>query len=342
MRSANLCLPLLLLSACVPLLAEETADNGENAWSAAGLSGRVAWTTVEDGDSDVVFLDPASGRRGTVYAHPGEDRSPALSPDGCAAALISDIVDQPEIILIHLGYEANNRCPVRLTETPETESDLDWSTDGERVYFSVAEDPDYETISLFMDPDSLETGYLTQVDSLYYTHAVTGETEPQSLEPGNYHHPRHIDGFGTVCVHRDWDGGAHAELALVHDALVTSTLETPGTEVTDPPRRYPDDTLLVPVRRGMDLWFVHYDPLHEEVLAEAPAPPGLHRPIPDPVDAESGWFLCQTGVGGDPSSELVFVHGLFDDGELELLPLTDNDYYDGEASWSALIDPLGD
>ena len=340
MRSANLCLLLLLLSACVPLLAEEAADNGDNAWSAVGLSGRVAWTSTESGDADVVFIDLESGHRGVVFAHDGEDRAPALSPDGCAAALITDKFDQPEILLVHLEPDADNRCPVRLTETPEPERDLDWSTDGRRVYYSASGEPDHDAISLFIDPDSVLDDFLETVNSLYYTHVVTGETEPQSLEPGEYRHPRHIAGFGVVCVHRAWSGGAHAELALVHDALVTSRLETPGTEVTGPPRRYPDDTLLVPVRRGMDPWFVRYDPLREKVLAETPAPPGLLNPVPDPSDAESGWYLCQTGFDDDPSSELVFVHGLFGGGELELLPLTDNDHYDGEASWAVVLDPL--
>ncbi|MCK4594378.1 hypothetical protein KAU45_07735, partial [bacterium] len=55
--------------------------------------------------------------------------------------------------------------------------------------------------------------------------------------------------------------------------------------------------------------------------------------VPDPADAESGWYLCQTAFEGDPSSEILLVGGLTSSWITESIFLTQDDCYDGEPSW---------
>ncbi|MBD3399152.1 MAG: hypothetical protein GF399_02335 [Candidatus Coatesbacteria bacterium] len=309
-------------------------------WIDAGLGGRVTWTAVEEADADIRYIDLHLGEPGVVYGFAGDYHASALAPDGCTAAFIAADDDWRGLMLVHLGPRADNRCPVRLYKTPGLEPGLSWSTDGERVYFSLVEEPDPERIGLFLDSEDIENDPLLRdldrVGNLYYADAVTGETVPQSLEPGDYRWPCHLAGFGVVCARRAWEEGAPRRLAYTHDAGVTTDLETPGDELVAAPRRYPDDTLLLTVLRDGERWFVRLDPRTAEVVAEAPGPPRVYNPVPDPVDPASGWYLCQTAPAPDPAAELVFVHGLLGEGAVEFLALTDNDHYDGEPSWAVV------
>jgi len=305
-------------------------------WTEAGLSGRVAWTAAPEEDYDVYFIDLHRGERGNVYAREGDYSSPALSPDGHTTAFIAEDEDWRGIMLVHLGPKADNRCPVRLNEVPEIEDGLSWSTDCERIYYYTREPADLAAVALFFDPEIIDPSLLERIGKLYYSDAVTGDVISQSLEPGDYFWPRHLGGFGVVCARREWEEDALRRLAYTHDAGVTSDIETPGDEVVGQIKRYPDDTLLIPVMRDGELWYVRFEPRIAEIIAEAPAPPGFYHPVPDPVDAYCGWYLCQTAPAGDPNSELVFVRGLLGECEWETLPLTDNDYYDGEPSWSRI------
>lgn len=329
---------LMVLPATANVDVEAERKLPPTVWTQAGLGGRVTWTAVEEADADIRYIDLHLGDPGVVYGFDGDYHASALSPDGCTAAFIAEDDDWRGLMLVHLGPRAANRCPVGLYETPELEAGLSWSADGERVYFSLVEEPDPERIGLFLDSEDIENDPalrdLDQVGNLYYADAVTGEAVLQSLEPGDYRWPQHLAGFGVVCARRAWEEDAPRRLAYTHDAGVTTNLETPGDELVAEPRRYPDDTLLLTVLRDGERWFVRFDPRTAEVLAEAPGPPRVYNPVPDPADPASGWYLCQTAPAPDPTAELKFVHGLLGEGAVEFLPLTDNDHYDGEPSWS--------
>lgn len=329
-------LSILVLTA-ISLAVEDIAETDMLAlWSENSLSGRVAWVSDFYGDSDIFFMDLSVGRPIRVCAFEGEDRHPVLSPEGWRLAWVSEMFGQPDIILVHLGPYGHTRSLVRLTDTPETERDLDWSADGERLYFSVLEAPDLNSISLFMDQASLENGMIDEVSTLYYCRTVTGEVETQSLEPGNYRHPSHVSGFGIICALQAWEGGALAKLAYVHDALVTSDFSTPGDEVVGPIRRYPNGELLVPCRRVDQLYYTRIVPESGEVVSECKSSWDRLNPVPDPADGGSDWYICQTAQTGDPDSEILFICGLQSSVEPEVIALTQNNCYDGEPTWVVL------
>lgn len=327
----------ILVLITISQAAEDTIDTDILALlSENSLSGRVAWVSDRYGDSDIFFMDLSEGRPIRVCAFEGEDRHPVLSPEGWRLAWVSEMFGQPDIILVHLGPFGHTRSLVRLTETPETERDLDWSADGERLYFSVLEAPDISSISLFMDPASIENGMIDEVSALYYCRTVTGDLEHQSLEPGNYRYPCHVSGFGIVCAFQAWEDGALAKLAYVHDALVTSDCTTPGDEVVGPIRRYPNGELLVPCRRVNQLYYTRIIPETGGIVSECNSSWNRLNPVPDPADGGSDWYICQTAQSGEPDSEILFICGLLSSVEPEVIPLTQNHWYDGEPTWVVL------
>ncbi|MCD4846746.1 MAG: hypothetical protein K8R76_00985 [Candidatus Aegiribacteria sp.] len=327
----------ILVLITISLAVEDTAVTDMLALlSENNLSGRLAWVSDRYGDSDIFFMDLSEGRPKRVCAFEGEDRHPVLSPEGWRIAWVSEMFGQPDIILVHLGPYGHTRSLVRLTDTPDTERDLDWSADGERLYFSVLEEPDLSSISLFTDPASIENGMIDEISALYYCRTMTGDIDNQSLEPGNYRYPCHVSGFGIVCALRAWESGALAKLAYVHDALVTSDFPTPGDEVLGPIRRYPNGELLVPFRRADQLYYTRIVPESGEVVSEYSSSWDRLNPVPDPADGGSDWYICQTAQSGEPDSEILFIYGLQSSVEPEMIPLTQNDFYDGEPSWVVL------
>ena len=103
-----------------------------------------------------------------------------------------------------------------------------------------------------------------------------------------------------------------------------------------PIRRYPDGDILVPCRTDDQLCYFRMVPETGEIVSEFNSSWNILNPVPDPVDSESGWYICQTGLPGDPYSEIILIRGLEASDNPQIIPLTQNDCYDGEPSWAML------
>ncbi len=308
-----------------------------------GLSGRVAWTSDRDGNLEIYLMDLDEGYPYRLTVSKGDDRYPALSPDGRYLAWVSEMYGQPDLYLMDFGPDGHDRIWNRLTETPAYERDLSWSTDGERLYFSSYEAVDYGTVGLYAGSTE-ELAHLAGRRygfSAYYYDLERGAVERQSLFPGDFRFPIHVAGLGVVCRYEPWSAEVSpfpAGLVLIHDALACDSLGY-GEGLTDvgPIRRYSDDTLLIPYRSDDKLYYARQVPFTGEIILSWYIEGGDRlNALPDPADAESGWYLCQTAAEGDSDAELLLVKGLASRPIIESIHLTQNDCYDGEATWAVV------
>ncbi len=308
-----------------------------------GLAGRVAWVSDRDGNLEIYLMDLDEGYPYRVTVSKGDDRYPALSPDGRYLSWVTNMAGQPDIYLMDLGESGHDRVWERLTDTPAYERDLSWSADGERIYFSAYEAIEYGTVGLYAGSTE-ELAHLAGRRygfAAYYCDLERGAVEPQSLFPGDFRFPVHVAGLGVVCRYEPWSAEVSpfpAGLVLIHDALACDSLGYgEGLTVVGPIRRYPDDTLLIPYRDGDKFYYARHVPLTGEIILSWYIEAGDRlNALPDPADAESGWYLCQTAAEGDSSSEITLVGGLVSTLEPDVIYLTQSDCYDGEPTWAVV------
>jgi dipeptidyl aminopeptidase/acylaminoacyl peptidase len=306
-----------------------------------GLTGRVAWVSDRDGDPEIYVMDLDEGYPYRLTAFEGEDRHPALSPDGEKLAWVSEMDGRADVYLMDLGGSGRDRVWERLTDTPDYERDLSWSADGERLYFSAYEAIDYGTVGLFAGSTE-ELAHLAgrrNGFAAYYYDLSYGAVERQSIFPGDFRSPVHVAGLGVVCRYEPWSAEVSplpAGLVLIHDALACDPLGyCEGWEFAGPLRRYPDGDLLVPYSEGDRSCYARLSPhTGEEVYGWCY--PGLDRlnGLPDPAGGD--WFVCQTAPDGDPEAEMVLVGEATSAEVSGEIYLTQNDSYDGEPTWAVV------
>jgi TolB protein len=96
----------------------------------------------------VIVCGEAAGQ--AARQPPVHGGAPAVSPDGSKIAFLSDRDGADDIFLIG----ADGTGEVRLTKTPETESQPEWSADGSRLFFSVFADGASRIYSIGLDDRS--------------------------------------------------------------------------------------------------------------------------------------------------------------------------------------------
>ncbi|MDP6942988.1 MAG: hypothetical protein QF464_02465 [Myxococcota bacterium] len=104
--------------------------NAAGAWSPDGRL--LALTVTEDGNSDIVLLDTASGGvRSRITTDPGVDTSAAWSPDGRKIAFVSDRTGGPQIWI----HDVEAGSARRLSEVGYMGSPV-WSPLGDTVVYT--------------------------------------------------------------------------------------------------------------------------------------------------------------------------------------------------------------
>lgn len=113
----------------------------------ASNTGRIVFTSLRDGNSEIYVMDANGGNQENLSNHPAYDAQPDWSPDGTKIAFASDRNgDRTQIYVM----DADGKNVIRLTEGRETKGDPDWSPDGGKIAFSVEDWVDHIAV---MDVD---------------------------------------------------------------------------------------------------------------------------------------------------------------------------------------------
>ncbi len=114
----------------------------------------LVYQTDRDGNWEIYVLDLAHWREYNLTQHPGEDRNPALSPDGQRIAFESRRDGNWEIYLLEMGRGELTR----LTHNLAFDGAPTWSPDGGRLAFESYRDGNWEIYVL-----GLGSGQLTRL-----------------------------------------------------------------------------------------------------------------------------------------------------------------------------------
>ena len=135
---------LLFAGLCVCLTSEELWLRN----ALASNTGRIAFTSLRDGNHEIYVMDADGGNQENLTNHPAYDGHPDWSPDGTKIAFVSGRDVGPSQIYV---MDADGKNVDRLTDGRVTKGDPDWSPDGQQIAFSVdGRDEDYIAV---MDAD---------------------------------------------------------------------------------------------------------------------------------------------------------------------------------------------
>ena len=128
--------PRLILFAvlCVCLTSEELWLRNALAFN----TGRIVFTSLRDGNTEIYVMDADGGNQENLTNHPAFDHFPDWSPDGTKIAFVSSRDGAVSQIYV---MDADGKNPIRLTDGRRHKRDPDWSPDGQKIAFTV--NPDF-------------------------------------------------------------------------------------------------------------------------------------------------------------------------------------------------------
>jgi len=104
---------------------------GESAEAGAGLTGRIAFTSVRDGDPEIYVINADGSGATRLTDSPGGDYHPSWSPDGRRIAFYSEREGNAEIYVMN----DDGTQVTRLTNDAAQDYDPAWSPDGTQIAF---------------------------------------------------------------------------------------------------------------------------------------------------------------------------------------------------------------
>ena len=121
--------------AAVPIAGDGAGEGLDDGLRAEG-PGMIAFASERDGNWEIYVMDPNGDNQRNVSRHPGNDITPAWSPDGKSIAFVSIREDIRDIFVMDADG-ANQR---NITDSRRWESDPAWSPDGRHIAFSTTVD----------------------------------------------------------------------------------------------------------------------------------------------------------------------------------------------------------
>ena len=100
----------------------------------ASNTGRIAFTSLRDGNPEIYVMDADGGNQENLTNHPAYDLEPDWSPDGTKIAFISG--RDGGRFQIHV-MDADGKNVIRITDGQGTKRHPNWSPDGGKIAFSV-------------------------------------------------------------------------------------------------------------------------------------------------------------------------------------------------------------
>src|SRR6266478_6212438 len=122
---------------------------------ASRVIGKIAFASDRDGNLEIYVMDLDGGGQTRLTEDPGEDYSPAWSPNGTRLAFVSTRDGNAEIYVMN----ADGTGQTRLTNNTASDLHPAWSPDGTHIAFVSSRDGNDEIYS--MDPNGLNQTNLT-------------------------------------------------------------------------------------------------------------------------------------------------------------------------------------
>jgi Tol biopolymer transport system component len=143
-----------VLIACVAAVAVTAAGSSAPLDPADDLA-RIAFVSTRDGTSEIYVMNGDGTEQTRLTVEPGEDASPAWSPDGSRIAFATNRDGNWEIYTM----DARGRDLKRLTTNDTFDGSPSWSPDGTRIVFASTRDGNSELYA--MNEDGLDQTRLT-------------------------------------------------------------------------------------------------------------------------------------------------------------------------------------
>src|SRR5882672_2986817 len=147
-----------------------TIKDAHQELAAATSIGKIAFASDRDGNFEIYLMDTDGGGQIRLTENPGEDYSPAWSPDGSRLAFVSTRDGNAEIYVMN----ADGTGQTRLTSNTAGDLSPVWKPDGSQIGFISNRDGNDEIY--LMDPDGGNQTNLTQnrADDSYFSFSPDG------------------------------------------------------------------------------------------------------------------------------------------------------------------------
>ena len=138
-----------LAHSAIPKISSRPAagDASQLSAEAARVIGKIAFGSDRDGNFEIYTMETDGGAQFRLTEDPGEDYSPAWSPDGTRIAFVTTRDGNPEIYVMNMDGTGQTR----LTNNSADDIGPKWAPDGSRIAFFTNRDGNDEIYS--MNPD---------------------------------------------------------------------------------------------------------------------------------------------------------------------------------------------
>ncbi|MEP6742600.1 MAG: Calx-beta domain-containing protein, partial [bacterium] len=156
----------------------------QNVAAGAASSSKIAFASDRAGNFEIYLMDVDGGGQIRLTENPGEDYSPAWSPDGARLAFVSTRDGNPEIYVMN----ADGTGQTRLTNNSAGDLSPVWKPDGSQIGFVSNRDGNDEIYLMNPDGGNLTNLTQNQADDFSFSFSPQGDmiTFSSTREDGDF------------------------------------------------------------------------------------------------------------------------------------------------------------